>query len=231
MPYLNSPKLKSVISSPRVLSRFSPVANIIRTSSQKKKRHKIDRAGSMADVQETKSKFIKCNPCNKPITNEEDFTSTMSEEFSTMLENHIKTLPILKINSNNLNWLKEQKPSKNSTLTIQTLSGDAVRTTTETRKVSKFYVQHLEPKDNFDFDDIEEFKSSTDESPSSFSLYCECGNICIYGKTLCNLCTQKQELLEKSGYLYIEEGKGIKQIWVHLLNKELYCKYVNKIRL
>jgi hypothetical protein len=150
----------------------------------------------------------------------------MGEEYSAKNELHVGILPTLKVNSNDLNWLKEQKSSKGSSLCIQALAGDAVRSAAQPRKTSRFYVAPINPKEDPDLDDTEEFKTalSVAEVIPQFSVYCECGNLCDSGQTLCNICLQKQEPVEMSGNLYITDKSELKVIWVHLLNKEIYCK-------
>jgi len=158
---------------------------------------------------------------------EEDFTSAIGDEFATKSEFHARILPTLKVNSNDLNWLKEQKSSKGSSLRIQVLAGDAVRCATHSRKTSTFYVAPINPKEDPEIDDTEEFKTapSTTEVVPQFSVYCECGNSCAIDQTLCNICLQKQELVEMSGNLYVTSNNGFKPIWVYLLNKEMYCNF------
>ena len=162
------------------------------------------------------------------VTKEEDFSSAMAEGLSEMCDEyteHIKILPVLKVNSNDLNWLKEQKPSRGSSLTIQSLQGDAVRTSAHTKK-STFSTTYT-PKAT---EECEELKSNIDYD-GNISLYCECGNICQSGQTMCNVCLQKQEPVEISGNLYMSNNKGVIMYWVHLLNKELYCILLYNYRL
>eukprot|EP00826_Nyctotherus_ovalis_P038489 TRINITY_DN3608_c0_g1_i13.p1 TRINITY_DN3608_c0_g1~~TRINITY_DN3608_c0_g1_i13.p1 ORF type:complete len:478 (+),score=112.60 TRINITY_DN3608_c0_g1_i13:1167-2600(+) len=162
----------------------------------------------------------------RTIINEEDFSSAMGEEFSTKCDVHVRLLPTLKVNSNDLNWLKEQKSSKGSSMRIRALAGDAVRSAAQPRKTSTFYVAPVTPKADPDLEDTEEFKTSPSmgEAVPQFSVYCECGNLCDAGQTQCSMCQQKQEPVEISGSLYIPDNNELKLIWIHLINKEIYCK-------
>lgn len=143
----------------------------------------------------------------------------MGDEFEE--ESEVQRLPTLKVNANDLSWLKEQKPSKDSSLQIQALGGEAVRCAAARK--SQFYVAPVSPKD--DFEDAEEVKSSlcSTEPAPLLALYCECGNLCEPDLTLCNACAQKQEPVEISGSLYMQSNRTLKYAWIHLINKELYC--------
>ena len=149
---------------------------------------------------------------------------------------HAQKLPTLRVNSNDLSWLKEQKGSKDSQLFQGELSGDVVRLSTHAKKVSQFYIPPVVSTEEGTPipEDMEDVKASspvpsfeTIPTPantiSPFILYCECGNPCEGENSLCDKCLEKQKPIEFSGHLYAHVYSGINLCWFRLLNKELYC--------
>ncbi len=194
------------------------------------------------------------------VDTEQDFSTAVggTEENDAPEETitHAQKLPTLKVNSNDLSWLKEQKASKDSVLIQEEMSGEMVRISTHSKKVSQFYVPPVDT--NEDVEDPEEGKSlfspapevvaatvavrkdseETKDSgsvsgtegrgPQNFELYCECGNLCEGENSLCRKCQEKQKPVEFSGHLYAQVYSGLKLCWFRLLNKELYCKLATK---
>lgn len=110
---------------------------------------------------------------------------------------------------------------------IQSLAGDVVRSSAHQKRMSKFYVAPVIAKE--DCNNTEESKELPLDEPN-FAVYCQCGNLCNTNSTLCNDCLQKQEPIEYSSSLYIPDKNGLKLIWVHLINKEIYCKLLFDFR-
>jgi len=261
MNQVSSPSMTHTISSPRVLSHFSPVASIIRRNSVSGARaayagSEENKDSSGNSRSRTKSQFKKSTKdgtssrfnslsnkldgfsqfCSEAVedskqletgTKEEDFTNAMGEE-TAHEDFHAHKLPTLKVNSNDLNWLREQKPSSKDPIipSPTQLSGDVVRISTHTTKVSKFYVAPVVVKEPGVEDSEEASLSGSDSSssiPSLTVMYCECGNACESENTLCKACMQKQQPIEYSGPLYIHLYSSVKLCWIRLLNRELYC--------
>ncbi len=265
---INSPTRKNIISSPRVLSRFSPVASMIRRNSTSVKRTLTEEkkdspyssrvrkstfnnsgdtpVGKKGEVSQfcdaaavaEKSKFVcgheaktAAKNIEPTINREEDFTTAMGEDPAhDEGETHARKLPTLKVNSNDLNWLREQKASKDSALIQEEMPGDVVRLSTSPKKVSQFYIPPIEAKEDGspNIDEIEESKDTAAGTPFGriplFVLYCECGNTCEPDHSLCGKCIEKQKPVEFSGHLYAQVYSGLKLCWFRLLNRELYCK-------
>lgn len=239
---VNSPTKKHVISSPRVLSRFSPVASMIKRTNSCK-RFSIDKS---EDSKETRSKLQQdlarkstfttfASTTNVDSTpkkyDEEDFTAALGDESPKDSGSHAQKLPTLKVNSNDLSWLKEQKGSKDMTVLQEEMTGDVVRISSHTKKVSQFYIPPIPAEDSVPSEeDTEELKAPPVpmlnrriSTAGMFVLYCECGNVCEGDNSLCNKCLDKQKPIEFSGHLYTQVHSGLKLCWIHLLNKELYC--------
>ncbi len=163
---------------------------------------------------------------------------------------HIQKLPTLKVNSNDLSWLKEQKASKDISLLQEDMSGDVVRISSHTKKVSRFYVPPVDNKEDCESpcDEVEEakdFSGAVKESegtkglakdspltsfsgvaitlPTNIELYCECGGLCEGDNSQCSKCLEKRKPVEFSGHLFAQVNSATKLCWFHLLNKELYC--------
>ena len=153
-------------------------------------------------------------------------------------ETHAKKLPALKVNSNDLKWLREQRLSKDTDLIQQEIPGYVVRLSTQPRKVSRFYIPPVESTQDHsqNVEDTEEIKDSAIplENPATivvsphvtqFVVYCQCGNLCETDNPLCKKCIEKQIPVEFSGKLYYQSGSDLKLCWFRLLNKELYCNF------
>ena len=165
---------------------------------------------------------------------EDDFTSAVSSE-SPINDCHAQKLPTLRVNSNDLNWHKEQKGSKDSVLLQAEMSGNVVRISTSnpTKKVSTFYIPAVEDEDSPPVaDEVEEVKAAKlkvaipptlQTAPTTFELFCECGNLCDKENSICKACMEKKKPVEFSGHLYTQVYSGLKLCWFRLLNKELYC--------
>ena len=67
------------------------------------------------------------------------------------------------------------------------------------------------------------FLRDTGKDEAKGIIYCECGNPCKEGNTLCENCLKSKESIEHCGYLYVQnESKQFQRYWYILLNKELY---------
>lgn len=143
----------------------------------------------------------------------------------------IKQIPTLKVNSNDLHWLKDQTRSKDTSL-LSGINGEAVRVQPGAKKLSTFSTTSAAELQPGGFSEevkgaaqVTIEKNFTTEDKISSVLYCECGNACDKEASLCKKCQEKQKTIEFSGFLYTPIGFGLKLCWFRLLNKELYCKH------
>lgn len=131
---------------------------------------------------------------------------------------------MLKVNSNDLRWLKEQKSSKDAGFFQQ--NHDSVVRLSNNKRLSKFSpVGDINPhsEEEIKAPHIEIINSCSSESESSSLMYCVCGSLCEGDNTECNRCLQKKTPIDFSGSLLAHINFGVKKYWFRLLNKELYC--------
>jgi hypothetical protein len=248
---------RKVISSPKMLSKFSPVASIIKRTNSCKRISTPDEEskGRVTKLGARKSTFVKARESFSQFpkklnlspererereaelepTFDEDFSTAMNEESQAEEEVGARKIPCLKVNSNDLHWLKEQKCSKD-VIAIKELNGEAVRVPRHQKKMSQFFI----PKDTQteeaprllgSKEDIKEVPPEASKVPSAESVitvevYCECGNLCETDNSLCASCRAKQKPIDFAGELFVKIDETNTLCWVRLLNKELYCTIV-----
>jgi len=238
IPRCASPICRKVISTPKMLRTFSPLASLLRHAGPSGKPTQSEEKGSKRTIQfssekKAKSTFSQAvNDEEEKADTAEDFTSAACNDGSPKA-NHvlINKVPSLKIESNDLTWMKEQKSSKDTSyfqkmhegcvrdpnrkpkLSNKKLSSFATAATTEDQSSSSG-VQPRTKSSNSECDEDERWESV---------LYCECGNACEGGKVLCPTCIKNQKTIDFAGYLFMDFDSSFKLFWFRLLNKELYC--------
>lgn len=139
------------------------------------------------------------------------------------VENSIKILPKIKVNTYNTMWLKERTYSKDykDLKDSKEIEENVVRTNSKTNlKTDYFNWNYAEETKKLSKDNLEE-----DLCPK-FILYCECGSLCDLNETLCKECLEEQNCVEYSGHLFFYMNEKLKPCFVRLLNKELYCIFI-----
>lgn len=228
-PRGTTPRNLHVISSPKMLSTLSPVSKLMKRAGSCKKlsinRGKTSPEKSSPKVKQ-KSTFNQKSTFESEVeklNKEEEFSSaTCCDESLGACETLIHKVPLLKVNTNDLRWQKEQNSSKDNSF-FQDNYGVGVRQPNK-KKLSTFSSEN-------EFTNEEEkkvFSKFKPQNPEPTSLvYCECGELIERDNFRCSHCVEKKKPIDFSGPLLFQEDNSIHSCWLRLLNKELYCiKYV-----
>jgi len=238
-PRVNTPKNIKIISSPKMLSTRSPVSSLMaRSNSLKKLCGSPKSSFNKQDI--SKSNFTNASGFKKAATEKEeeekkkkkveedkfDFSSSVNEieESENSTGQSINQVPSLRVNSNDLKWIKVQNTSKDTGFFAENY-GEGVKQSNN-KKLSQFYRDPDSPIEELDPLNVKQTTLAvpiSEPSESQFILYCECGEVCEVGNTLCKNCKEKEKPIDYDGYLYINLQSETKKYWCRLLNKELYC--------
>lgn len=249
LPRKESPKNCTVISSPKMLSTFSPLRSIISRKGSSSQLLTDKEENKENPVKRGRSTFAAALMCNNnrslqppknvgrsassnEVVKNLSLVPDASEDSADAEEKPVQRVPFLKVNSNDLSWQIEQKQTKDCP--PADLSGEVVKIKAEPIKKSKFFVDpDVSPASQDMQEDIkinscqyqhptENFETEIKKEETKSVLYCECGNVCEENKSSCNSCLSCQKPTEFSGYLMTIICDKLENYWLLLLNKELY---------
>lgn len=211
---VHSPPATKLLPFPKMLSKFAPVSPMIKHSpgALSKSGLKTSSALTKFAAAQEDSKTRKDSPTEKSPTKEGVSPEEAKIEASrTMKAQHVP-------------WIDSSKAQ--DVLLSPNMNTEVIRLPNAI-KVNRSVLQKAKEEKSDMLKSPSLFLRDTSKDAAGGLIYCECGNPCEGGSTMCTVCMKSKETIEYSGYLYLKtKSTKLKRYWYILLNKELYC--INK---
>eukprot|EP00831_Metopus_contortus_P084918 TRINITY_DN9752_c0_g1_i1.p1 TRINITY_DN9752_c0_g1~~TRINITY_DN9752_c0_g1_i1.p1 ORF type:complete len:493 (+),score=73.14 TRINITY_DN9752_c0_g1_i1:162-1640(+) len=193
-----SPTTSKLLSSPKLLSKFAPVANMVKGSPKLLNQKKEEGPKSSAALakfgpsrEEDKTAEEGKGDQRKPTKSKGDPWIDPSKAPECVLSPNMNTEVVRMPNTAKINYSVLQKV-KDGKIDILKSPSLILRDASKTTEGSVFY--------------------------------CSCGNPIEGDNTLCSSCLKAKDAIELAGYLYLKtKSTKLKRYWFTMLNKELYC--------
>ncbi len=207
---VHSPPATKLLPFPKVLSKFAPVSPMIKHSPQA-----LTKGGLRTSSVLTKFGINQEDSKRKEHPDSKDSPKEGGKEEDTKIE------PSKMMKAQHVPWIDASKAQ--DVLLSPNMNTEVIRLP-NTIKVNRSVLQKAKEEKSDLLKSPSLFLRDTAKEAEGGMTYCECGNSCEPGNTMCAVCMKAKETSEYSGYLYLKtKSTKLKRYWYILLNKELYC--------